>query len=402
MKVVQINAVCGKGSTGRICIDIADTLIDQGHDCKILYGNGTSNYPHGINVSNKWLVKLNALRARITGNDIGGCYVSTWRILRFLKQYKPDVVHLHNLHAHYVNLPILCRYLSKNDIPTVITLHDCWFLTGGCTHYTAAGCYRWQGDCKNCPGFSNGIKGWFFNPASSSFSKKREALLSIPRLAVIGVSDWITNEARKSFLQKATVLKRIYNWIDTSVFYPRSGNLRQMFHLPDNKFLVLCIGAGWHATASKCKDLQRLAEALPENMRIILAGLVASDIQLPDNVIKVGYISDTEKLARLYSVADAYVHLSQEDTFGKVIAEAMACGTPAVVYDTTACPEVVKLGNGCIVKPGDIGAIIENLRIIQKASCKSPIGSSVANTRSYFNKKTLINETIELYTSLVQ
>lgn len=401
MKVLQINAVCGTGSTGRICTDLCEALVAAGHECKILYGNGTSDYPHAVSVSNKCLVKLNALRARITGNDIGGCYVSTWRILRFLKQYKPDVVHLHNLHAHYVNLPILCRYLSKNDIPTVITLHDCWFFTGGCTHYTAAGCNRWQKGCKNCPGHSNGIKSWFFNSSHVSFAAKRKALLSIPRLAVIGVSDWITNEARKSFLQKATILKRIYNWIDTSVFYPRSGNLRQMFHLPDNKFLVLCIGAGWQQGTSKFNDFMRLAEILPDNMRIILAGHVAPDIQLPNSVIKVGYIPDVKMLAKLYSVADVYVHLSQEDTFGKVIAEAMACGTSAVVYDATACPEVVKLGNGCIVKSGDIGAIIKNLRIIQKASCKSSIDIAVANTKMSFDKKMLISETIELYTNLV-
>lgn len=402
MKVVQINAVCGFSSTGRTCVELADVLISNGHECKILYGNGTSDYSHAISVSNKWLVKLNALRARITGNDMGGCFISTYRIIRFLKQYQPDVVHLRNLHAHYVNLPILCNFLAKHDIPTVITLHDCWFYTGGCTHYTAAKCYRWQDCCHNCPGYTNGIKSWFYNNPSVTFKKKKSAILSIPRLAVIGVSDWITNEARKSFLQKATILKRIYNWIDTSVFYPRSGNLRQHFNLPEEKFLVLCIGAGWHANTSKCRDLQRLAEGIPDNMRIILAGYVAPDIQLPDSVIKVGYISDTEKLTQLYSVADAYVHLSQEDTFGKVIAEAMACGTSTVVYDATACPEVVNLGNGCIVKSGDIGAIIENLRIIQNTSCKSSIDTAVANTKMNFDKKTLISETIELYTNLVQ
>lgn len=398
MKVIQINAVCGFSSTGRICTDIADSLIAQGHDCKILYGNGTSDYPLAVSVSNKWLVKLNALRARITGNDMGGCFISTFRIIRFLKQYKPDVVHLHNLHAHYVNLPILCNFLAKHDIPTVITLHDCWFYTGGCTHYTEAGCYRWQKYCKNCPGFSNGIKSWFFNKASTSFRKKRDALLSIPRLAIIGVSDWITNEARKSFLQKATVLKRIYNWIDTSVFYPRRAALRRHFNLPEEKFLVLCIGAGWHANTSKCRDLQRLAEGLPDNMRIILAGSVAPDIQLPDSVIKVGYISDTEKLAQLYSVADAYVHLSQEDTFGKVIAEAMACGTPAVVYDSTACPELVRTGKGHVVPIGDIDLLIS--LITRMCEEKNHLDTNPIEYRT-FCKASLCEQTINIYRSLM-
>ena len=38
MKILMINVCCGTGSTGRICTDLADMLIEQGHECKIAYG----------------------------------------------------------------------------------------------------------------------------------------------------------------------------------------------------------------------------------------------------------------------------------------------------------------------------------------------------------------------------
>lgn len=42
MKVLQINSVCGIGSTGRIATDLADFLREKGHTCKI--DNGQKNY----------------------------------------------------------------------------------------------------------------------------------------------------------------------------------------------------------------------------------------------------------------------------------------------------------------------------------------------------------------------
>lgn len=400
MKVVQINAVCDMGSTGRICRELNDALIQHGHEGIVLYGNGSTEYEFSYKVTGKFGVKVHGLLSRFFGKNAAYSPGATRKILKILQFYQPDVVHLHNLHGNYVNLRPLLQYLSKADIPTVLTLHDCWFFTGKCTHYTAVGCDRWQTGCHHCPRLKGDIPSWFFDRTGEMWQEKKELFASIPRLAVIGVSDWITNEAKKSFLTDAVILQRIYNWIDLSVFYPRGKEDCGQFGISENKFSILCIGAGWNETSSKTKDLLALAGILPEEYEIILAGSVPFAEKLPPNVKSVGYISSTEDLAKLYSACDVYVHLSREDTFGKVIAEALACGTPAVVYDTTACPEIIGQDCGYAVKTGDLTEVLDVIGRIRKQT-KGMYGNECVKTaNSMFSKIKLTEETIKLYERL--
>ena len=259
MKVVQINAVYGSGSTGRIVTELSNDLENRKIKNIIISSDNRTNIKNHESVGSMFENKLHALFARIFGYDSHYSYFSTRKIIKTLKDFKPDVVHLHNLHGNYVNLPKLLKFLSKNDISTVITLHDCWFFTGKCTYYTAQKCYRWQDGCGNCPQLKKDIPSLFFDRTSKQLQEKKNGFLSIPRLAVVGVSDWITSEAKKSFLKDAKIIKRIYNWIDIDVFYPRDVE-------KCDKFTILCISAGWSENSSKFKDLILLANKLPKDM----------------------------------------------------------------------------------------------------------------------------------------
>ena len=325
MKVLQINAVCGGGSTGRTCRELNDALIMQGHQGLILYGNGSSDCQYAKKVAGKCGVKLHGLLSRLLGKNAAYSPFATRKALHVIREFQPDVVHLHNLHGNYINLKPLLKCLAKQDIPTVITLHDCWFFTGKCTHYTEQGCYKWQTGCHNCPKLKSDIPSFFFDRTKQMLKEKEELFRAIPRLAVIGVSDWITEEGRKSpCFANARIIKRVYNWIDLNVFYPRESDFRERYGISKDKFIILCIGAGWSRNSCKTKDLMELAGKIEEDCQIILAGTVPFAEELPENIKCIGYIHSTEELAKLYSAADVYVHLSREDTFGKVIAEAMA------------------------------------------------------------------------------
>lgn len=401
MRVVQINAVCDVGSTGRICRELNDAIIEYGYRGVILYGNGTSEYEFSQKVSSDFSVKVHALMARLFGKNSAYSPGSTLKILNFLRTYKPDVVHLHNLHGNYVNIKPLLRFLAKENIPTVLTLHDCWFFTGKCVYYTIVDCENWKKGCQHCPKLRGDIPSWFFDRTGEMWQEKKRLFAAIPRLAVIGVSDWITNEAKQSFLKDAVILKRIYNWIDLSIFYPRGKEFAGAFGISEDKYSILCIGAGWGEKHYKTKYLLELAQMLPENYEIILAGMVPFADQLPENIKAVGYISSTEDLAKLYSACDVYVHLSREDTFGKVIAEAIACGTPAVVFDSTACPEIVGEGCGQVVPTGDLEAVLcavisiaEQDKTVRERTCVTYAGAQ-------FSKNKLIEETVQLYQELI-
>lgn len=397
MKVLLINAVCDSGSTGKICTDIADELIQCGHEVRIIYGNGTSTYPKAFRVGSDLLVKINALYARFSGYIAHGAYYETSQIIKVIESFQPDVLHLHNLHANFVNLKKLLDYLAEHDIATVITLHDCWFFTGKCTHYHSIGCTKWKEGCRDCVKLKEDIPSFIFDKTNYMWNEKKEGFAHIKRLGVIGVSDWITGEAEMSFLANASILRRIYNWIDLKTFVPMKFNKSV-----DEKFIAFCASTLWEKNTDRFRDLKKLAENLDPSMELIVAGKVEIPEQLPSNVKCIGYVNSQKEMALLYANADVYIHLSREDTFGKVIAEAMACGTPAIVYNSTACPEIVKDDMGYVVSTGDIKDIVKCCRIIQHNGKEVYSKHCRESARDRFNQEKLITETVELYEQLIK
>ena len=402
MKVLQINAVYGTGSTGRIVAEINDDLRRTGHSSIIATSQSTGASDETYIIGTKVGRKIHALLSRFSGKQAYFSTCATKQLIKWIEKEKPDIIHLHNLHANYINLGLLLNYIKKKNISTVITLHDCWFFTGKCTHYTEHGCYKWQEGCYDCSQLKKDNTSWFFDRTEKLWKEKKMWFKQLPNLAVIGVSDWITNEAKKSFLKDATIVKRIYNWIDLDIFYPIEDGTKDKYNLPKDKFLILCISAGWSESSTKYKDLIELSERLGAEERIVLIGNISESIKLPNNIIHLGYISDTNELAKVYSCVDAYVHLSHEDTFGKVIAEAMACGTPAIVYNATACPELIGENCGYVVEKGNIDGIIAAILKIKEKGKNSFSSSCVQFVNENFEKNKLIEETKEVYVQLLE
>lgn len=397
MRVLLINAVCGSGSTGKICADIADGLIKIDHEVRIIYGNGVSAYPKAFRVGSDLSVKANALYARISGYTAHGAFFETRQIIKEIEIFQPDVVHLHNLHANFVNLKILLDYLAEHNIATVITLHDCWFFTGKCTHYYSVGCTKWQNGCGNCAKLKDDIPSFIFDKTYNMWNEKKAGFSQIKRLGVIGVSDWITSEASQSFLANAAILRRIYNWIDLETFTPVKSKKSV-----NQKFTIFCASASWNKNTDRFSDLQKFVKELDSSMELIVVGIVEHPEQFPSNVKCIGYVNSQKEMASLYANADVYIHLSREDTFGKVIAEALACGTPAIVYKSTACQEIVKEGLGYTVPVGDIKEIMQYCRVIQHNGKATYSRYCIEAARNRFDKEKLIAETIDLYEQLIE
>ena len=135
MKILQINATYGYGSTGLIIKDIGDAVTTSGNEALFAYQSGCAPKDISYVVGNLFDWKLHALFCRLFGKQ--GYYSSfaTKRFIKHLDKTRPDILHLHNLHSNFINLNMLLDYLGKKDIPTVITMHDCWYFTGKCFHY---------------------------------------------------------------------------------------------------------------------------------------------------------------------------------------------------------------------------------------------------------------------------
>lgn len=357
MTVLQINVVYDEKSTGRNCKEIERFLEDKGIRCFTAYGvGGKDKGSNAYRIDTKPEYYVHNILSRLTGLEGYFSYFATKRLLRYIKRVGPDVIHIHNLHGHYLNLPILFRFLKETQIPIVQNLHDCWIFTGKCTHPVKLGCEKWKCACEVCPAKKKYPESWLFDFSKKMYADKVKFFNEINVRCVIGVSSWIADQARMSFLG-AYPVKYIYNWIDTEVFRPYpSKDIFDEYGIAKDKYTVICVAAAWKENTAKTDELIQLANLLGNAAQVVVVGKCAEAVA-GENVVPIGFVSDTAGMAQLYSASDVYVHVSHADTFGKVIAEAMACGTPAVAYDCTACSELIQPGCGLLVPLHDVNAL---------------------------------------------
>ena len=347
MRVLQVNAVYKTKSTGRIVMEIHKHLQKKGIESYVAYAientdkSGDSNI---FKVGNVLDHKLHAIAYRI--DNLQGCHsvVATKRLLLKIKKLKPDVVLTHNLHSNYLQVEYFLKGLKDLGIPVVIDLHDCWFFTGGCYHYTELGCDKWLSGCKECE---------ILGMAAEKKYKMNCEIMDYVEPTIVATSKWIEQEARKSLLFTRTNITMIYDWIDTAVFYPRDEKkIREKLGV-GNRTLILGVATGWSPIKGQIEMIE-IAKAMPEAV-VVLVGNQAEKVDYPQNVITINFTDSKEELAEIYSAADVFFNPSKQETFGLVSGEALACGTPLVVYNTTACPEFVTEYTGVVVeKKGDV------------------------------------------------
>ena len=405
MRILQINSVCDRGSTGRTTRELAEVLLAQGHECYVAYGQGTTTYPYSFKIGGKWENHFhNAFYTRLLGLHGYGTRRGTKKLVRWIEENKPDVIHLRNLHANYLNFPMLFECIIRNNIPVLFTLHDCFNFTGKCSHYTAKGCYKWQTECNHCPLFKNtAAPSMLFDNSRRLFRQKKEYYAQMPRMTVVAVSQWLMHEAEKSILAgNGHKITYVYNWIDDKKFHPASeekiSSFYEKYHLNHNTKYLISVSQGWDKNASRFKDAERLASLLPDGYKLVLVGSTVRDTVIPDNIIHIPYIADSKELSAAYTMAEAYVHLSVEDTFGKVTAEAMSCGTIPIAFNSTACGEIAG-PYGIVVAPHEVKAIINALPTIP--SLKEKKEDLRQYVRDNYGYQTNASKYLELYEELI-
>lgn len=365
MKIVQINAVYGYSSTGRNVAEKHEYFRQRGIESFVFTSDKEYPDKHIYRIGNKWDHKLHALYSRIWGLQGYFSKKATRRMIRQIELIAPDVVVLHNLHANYIHLPLLLNFLAKYNIATLLVLHDFWFMTGHCCHYTSIGCDKWRTECHHCPLLHTYNKSLFFDRSRKIFRDKKRLFQAIPRLGVIGVSKWVLQEAKQSFLKDAKLLDFIYNWIDLSVFHPLPTiSLREKLNLSSSDFVVLGVAQGW----SQAKGLNQFMEIVRNmpDVKVVLVGRFPSNVSVPHNLLIAGEVNTPQKLAEYYSMADVFVNPSIQETFGKVTAEALACGTPVLGSNTTATPELIPASCGFTFSPHDIDDLLKKVALIRE------------------------------------
>lgn len=399
MKVLQINTIIGRGSTGVIVLEIEKLLQDNNIESYIAYGRGKSSSSNHYQIGSKLEHNLHSLFfSKILGLQGLGSAWSTHRLTRWIDQVRPDVVHIHTLHAHFINFPILFKYLKKKNIPVVWSFFDCWPFTGKCPHFTEVKCYKWKDCCHNCEHLNLGAKTYFFDQTKRLFNLKKKYCSSLDKLDIIVCSNWLKKEVEQSMYGSCPI-HMIYNWIDTNKFKKiLDPSIRGKYGIDENKKILISVSAYWK---SRLIDANRLAEILPDDYQLVIVGHLKDGVVPHPKIKHIDYVHGTEDLSKLYSLAFVYVNFSVEDTFGKVIAEAMLCGAPAVVFNATACPEVVG-DAGFAVGPHDVEAMRDVIIQIDREGTRNVLGErAMKHVLDNYGFEKNVTKYIDVYRSVI-
>ncbi len=395
MKVVQINSVCGVGSTGRIAVDISNKLNDEGIENYIFYGIGESKYKNAIKFGGEFNVRTHQLATRLLGKHGFYSKRATKELVEKIKNINPDIIHLHNIHGHYLNVEVLFKYLATSNKRVIWTLHDCWSFTGHCAYYDYVQCNKWKSECYSCPALKDYPKSLIFDRSKKSYNDKKRLFNSIKKMTLVTPSKWLAEEAKKSFLNRYPV-QVINNGIDLISFNPNLSDFRKKLDIED-KFVILGLADVWE----KRKGLQYffdLAKDVKSDEIIILVGLSKEQQkELPHNIIGISRTNSIKELAEIYSTADVFVNPTLEDNFPTTNLEALACGTPIVTFQTGGSHEAIDRETGIVVKKGNLKELLKAIGTIKINGKLNYSRHCYARVKSKFDKNENFRGYIKIY-----
>ncbi len=390
LKIAQINTVCGNGSVGRITVDIYHALKQKGHEGKIYYGR--RNAPEDVNAEkfgSDLDMGIHVFHTFVTGTHGFSSKAQTKRLIEHLREYDPDLIHLHNIHGFYLDVEAFFAYLRTCGKPIIWTLHDCWSFTGHCAYFDYAACDKWKKGCEHCPQYRNTYPYALFKDASSkNYARKKAAFQGVRGLTIVTPSNWLGELVKESYLKEYPV-KVIPNGIDLEKFVPQKHEKRE-------KHLILGVANVWDRRKG-LDYLKQLSQLLdPEKYEVAAVGVSKKQLsELPKEMVGIEHTRNVEELMQLYSAASVYVNPTLEDNFPTTNLEALACGTPVVTFETGGSVESVDETCGRIVQKKDVQGLCK--AVTELCDNVENMRDACRNRALLYNKYNRFGEYLNLY-----
>ena len=399
--LLQINSCVNLKSTGRIVEGIGEIAVGSGWKSYIAYGRESApGKSRLVKIGNKLSVISHVAITRLLDMHGYGSWVATKRFLRQVDKIKPDIVHLHNIHGYYINIDVLFDYLSKENIPIVWTLHDCWPITGHCAHFDQIGCEKWKTECHHCPQKGGYPASLLADRSRKNYRLKKELFTSVKNMTIVPVSEWLSLIVKDSYLSKYPI-HIINNGIDLNVFSPQTENkyIREEYQIGD-AFMILGVATAWGIN----KGLNDFIEMSKDTQwKVVLIGIPESiRKRLPSNIITLCKTENQNELASFYSAADVFVNPTYLDSFPTVNLEALACGTPVITYKTGGSPEAIDSKTGLVIEKGDLDALISSIKQVKAKGKEFYSMACVERAKALYNKDDRYKEYIDLYESIIK
>ena len=360
-RILLIDVNCRYSSTGNIVYDLYQGIRADGRTAAVCYGRGP--FVSGENIVKFGLDQetlTHMFLSRLTGYN--GCYSprSTSRLLAYIEQFQPDLIHIHELHAYFVDIEPLLRLIRKKNIPVVWTFHSEYMYTGKCG-YTHE-CQNFMHGCGSCPRLSAYPKSFFFDHTAEMLKKKQQ-LLEPLNLRIVTPSGWLADRVRLSFL-KDRPIRVIFNGVDTKIFHPKNpASLRRMLGIPEDGKVVLAVAPNLLIRRKGGAWVLKLAEEMKEEpVWFVMKGMPKNQKSEMEHVIFSAKTGDMKELADYYSLADVFVLFSNRETFSMTCAEALCCGTPVTGFRCGAPETIFEEPEAYFTDYGNIADAAEHIR----------------------------------------
>lgn len=392
MKVLHINMTYNYGSTGRFIRFIKEALEKQGDECRVVCGLSRGGNDGIFVTQSPFMNKVEIVIGRLLGNHGLNCHIQTKKAIKYIKEYNPDVIHLHNLHGDYINFEMLFDFIKKTNIPIVWKLPDCWPFTGHCAYYDYVQCFKWKDGCGSCPQMDQYPKTWVRDYSSTMLKRKKKAFSGVKKMILTPPSNWLKGEVMQSYLSQYEV-EVVNNGTDINSFHPMdTERVRAIRH--SGKIIVLGVIFGFDIRKG-LDAFNYLAEKLPENFEIIIVGFTDDFSYMNKRIKLIGRTESVTELAEYYSAADVFVTPTLEENFPSVNIESLACGTPIVAYKTGGATEAFSEKTGIAVNRGDKEELLRQVMFVGE---KKPFCSlDCVDRAKLFTKEIMIEKYLNIY-----
>lgn len=392
MKVLQINCVY-TGSTGKIVKEIKNHLDNNDIENAVFYGNGDiSNDKNVYKFAYKWGVRFSVRQARFFGMQYSHSNFTTNKLINSIKEYNPDIVHLHCINGNWVNIYKLINYLKKHNIKTILTLHAEFMHTGNCSH--ALDCEKWKTGCGSCPRLKEATGSYLLDRTHHAWLRMKRSFDGFDDITIVSVSDWLKERAKTSPILQNLEHITINNGIDISTFTYYDNAFKQYKDFLSNK-LILHVTPNFKDSIKGGKYVLQIAEKMPE-YNFLIVGYNGDNI-LPNNVFTLKHTENQKQLAELYSIASCTLLTSKRETFSMIVAESLCCGTPICGFKAGGPESITIKEYSNFVNQNDTESLIKKIRsIINEQHCKVDISNA---GKLKFDSKTMCEKYLNLYLS---
>jgi len=401
LNILHINTNDLRGGAARVMMRLIERQNEIGHSSNALVGRKESDYRtvYPFDKKEKLDMKKLSLKKGYIDYDILGAF----NLLENPFIQKADVIHLHNLHGGYFH-PYALSMLSHIK-PVVWTMHDMQAVTGHCSH--SHDCDKWQKGCGNCP-YPKEYPAIHFDRTKLNWIEKKD-IYTRSKLLITPVGEWIGNIVKSSILNSHPI-EVISNGIDITTYRQLDKNqMKKKYSIPKNRIIIGSVANGGTVEHSGKggayvqEVVQRLIQAGHDVLLVDVGGERQEFID--DYLYQVGYVSNEIEMAEVFNTFDLFLFPSLAETFGLVIAEAMACGVPVVTFETGGIPELVQHDETGFVAPQrDVEALYQYTeRLVMDKDLRVSFGAAARSyCTTHFDHEIVTQKYLEVYEQAIE